>query len=83
MYAICDICGSPGHRAKPYDADTGKGCPLYRLNEQQTAFAARRPATERTSSLAVERARKTLDRLFPRPALDDQQRGRLARVVSR
>ena len=81
MYATCDICGSPGHRAKPYDPATGKGCPLYRLNEQQTAFAAR-SASGRTPPVALERAREAMDRLFPRSAMDDQQSRRLARMVS-
>jgi len=30
-YSVCEICGASGHK--------GKGCPLYRLNEKQTALA--------------------------------------------
>jgi hypothetical protein len=69
MYVVCEICGSPGHRAKPYDVATGKGCPVYRLNEQQTGFGSQRPAPCRAPTLALELPNKAVDGVIPRPYL--------------
>jgi hypothetical protein len=74
MYATCDICGSPGHRAKAYDPATGKGCPVFRLNEQQTGFGTSRPAAQRASSLALGSPRKEVERAVPRAQLDHRFR---------